>query len=105
MASQRRIRTRLCDRCLKEVSEGTGSFYEIRAQIVADPTPPTLDPTLDPSEILRRYEETLAELEQANPRDALDGVVRWRVWTLCNPCLEIWLDDPFPRDSATPKGH
>lgn len=99
MASPRRIRTRLCDRCLKEVSEGTGSFYEVRAQIVADPTPPTLDPKLETSEILRRYQETLAELEHTHPGDALDGVVRSRVWTLCNPCLEIWLDDPFSRDS------
>jgi hypothetical protein len=77
------------------VSEGTGSFYEIRAQIVADPTPPILDPTPEPSEILRRYQETLAELEQTRPSDALDGVVRHRVWTLCNPCLEVWLDAPF----------
>lgn len=86
---------RLCDRCLGELKEGMGEFFEVRVQAVADPSAPVLDLENSAEELEREYEELVASLENLDPREALDQVVRFRNWTLCNRCFEAWFDDPF----------
>lgn len=88
-------RTRLCNRCNQELPEGRGAFFEIRVEVVADPTPPFLDVELEEQEICSQYKQLIVELEQVGPLDALNQVVRRRIWSLCNRCVESWLDDPF----------
>ena len=91
-------RTRLCDRCLKEIPEGRGKFFEVRVEIVSDPTIQELDDEPTPGNIRSQIRELAIELEQIGPTDAMEQVYRRRVWTLCNPCLDLWLEAPFGKD-------
>lgn len=87
--------TRLCERCLVEIVEGQGEFFEVRVEAVADPSPPVLDEVREIEDIQREYAELIEQLKHTSALDANNQVYRRRVWTLCNECLEAWLEDPF----------
>jgi hypothetical protein len=87
--------TRLCDRCLKEIQEGAGKFFEVHVQAFGDPTPPFLDSGPDSEDIRSEYEELVKQLADTSPSDAMDQVHQRRVWTLCNSCFATWIDEPF----------
>ena len=75
--------------------EGKGEFFEVRVAAVADPTPPVLDGEVDAEELRSQYAEIVEQLKNMSTLDANNQVIRQRIWTLCNACLEAWLEDPF----------
>lgn len=87
-------RTRLCERCLTEVPEGKGEFFEVRVEAVADPTPPVLE-SEELEDLRSQYAELIEQLKNVSALEANNQVYRRRVWSLCNACLEAWLEDPF----------
>jgi hypothetical protein len=90
----RKTGERLCDRCLRQVEEGKGAFFQVTVDAVADPTPPNFDglEDEDPGEAYRRL---LEKLRRISEREAMDQIHRRRIFTLCNPCLDTWLESPF----------
>lgn len=83
----------LCARCSAELTPGTGNFYQVDIQAVADPYPPSL-PDWDPVTIRRELERTIDELRDVSPREALDQVFRRLTIHLCIRCYTAWIEDP-----------
>ena len=86
--------SRLCARCSIELKPGTGNFYVVQIEALADPAPPSFsneDLRHDPrAEIERLIEQMRASSEQ----ELLDQVYRRRVIYLCGPCYRQWIEDP-----------
>lgn len=87
---------RLCDRCLRTVSEGRGEFYEVRIEAVADPSPPDMNAEngLNAEELRNEIDQIVESLEDVSPQEAQDQVMRTLVMSLCNDCFSGWIDDP-----------
>jgi hypothetical protein len=83
-----------CARCGIELTPGTGNFYVVQIEAVADPTLPSFseeDLQHDPRpEIERLIEQMRASSEQ----ELLDQVYRRLVVYLCGPCYRQWIEDP-----------
>ncbi len=82
-----------CARCAAELQPGTGTFYQVTIEAVADPSPPVAtDESAD--ELRRRIEETIAQLAGTSAQEALDQVYRRLVLHLCGPCYRVWIENP-----------
>jgi hypothetical protein len=84
----------LCARCLAELRPGSGDFYRIHIEAVADPTPPNDDEDLPPEELRRRIEDLVEQLGDVSEREAMDQVCRRLTLHLCGPCYRRWIEDP-----------
>jgi hypothetical protein len=81
-----------CDRCTTELQPGTGTFYRVTIEAVADPTPPVLE---QPEGDLReRIERLIAQMSDLSEREAMDQVHRRLTLYLCIPCYREWIEDP-----------
>jgi hypothetical protein len=83
----------LCARCGVALRPGSGNFYRISIEAVADPSPPDL-PDLDPADIRAQIEQALARLRDVTEQEALAQVIRRLTLHLCGPCYRRWIDDP-----------
>lgn len=79
---------------MSELTPGDGSFFEVRIEAVADPTPPEVDIHRTPEEIRREIEALCAELSSLSEQEALDEVHRQVVIFLCGPCYRVWIENP-----------
>lgn len=84
----------LCARCGVELRPGSGDFYVVRIEALADPTPPSFteeDLLHDPrAEIERLIEQMRGVSEQ----ELVDQVYRRLILYLCGPCYRQWIEDP-----------
>jgi len=92
MANESKVR--LCDRCLCQVEEGKGAFFQVTIDAIADPTPPNLD-GLEGEDPGAAYRRLLEKLRRLSEREAMEQVHRRRIFNLCIPCLDAWLESPF----------
>jgi hypothetical protein len=83
-----------CARCAAELEPGTGSFYQVRIEAVADPTPPNLSDEDLPEDISAEIQRLVAEMESLSPQEAMDQVCRRMTIFLCTPCYQRWIEDP-----------
>ena len=83
----------LCARCAVELRPGTGDFYVVRIEAVADPSPPRFS-----EEDLRHDHRTEIERLIEQMRDLseqlMDQVYRRLLLYLCGPCYRQWIEDP-----------
>ena len=87
-------RSLLCARCGTELKPGTGNFYVVQIEALADPTPPTFsdeDLQHDPRAEIERLIEQMRELSE---QELLDQVYRRLVVYMCGPCYRRWIEDP-----------
>jgi hypothetical protein len=73
---------------------GTGSFYVVRIEAFADPTPPEItidDLSRDLDAEIERLIERAQELSEA---EMMDQVYRRLTLLLCWPCYRHWIEDP-----------
>jgi hypothetical protein len=82
-----------CARCASELQPGTGTFYQITIEAVADPSPPVVTDE-SAAQLRRRIEETIAELAGTSAQEALDQVHRRLVLHFCGPCFRVWIENP-----------
>lgn len=87
----------LCARCLVPLEPGTGSFFRVTIEAVADPSPPALDEDVSADELRRRIEALLKQMKDVSEREAMDQVHRRLVLHLCGPCYRQWIEDPAGR--------
>ena len=83
-----------CHRCGTILKPGEGSFYLVRIEAMADPTPPTFS-----EEDLRRdfkaeIRQLIYQMRDLSEREAMDQVYRSLVLYLCNPCYLQWIENP-----------
>src|SRR5438105_2915513 len=65
-----------CARCAAELRPGTGSFFQVTIEAVADPAPPVL-PAPEPDRDLRQeIKKLIAQLEDVSAQEAMDQVIR-----------------------------
>jgi hypothetical protein len=83
-----------CDRCAALLKPGEGSFYVVRIEAFADPTPPSFsvdDLMRDAKAEIRRLVDELGVL---SAQEAMDQVYRRLVLYLCGPCYRRWIENP-----------
>jgi hypothetical protein len=83
-----------CDRCAAELRPGTGNFYQVNIEAVADPSPPDLDAEEQPEDLRKEIELLLAEMADLSPQEAMDQVHRRLTLCLCVPCYRRWIENP-----------
>jgi hypothetical protein len=84
----------LCARCGIELKPGTGNFYVVQIEALADPTPPSFsdkDLQHDPRE---EIECLIEQMRASSEQELLDQVYRRRVVYLCGPCYRQWIEAP-----------
>ena len=81
-----------CDRCGTELRPGTGNFYVVKIEAVADPAPPTMpEPDID---LRQEIERLLARMRELSEQEAMDQVYRRVVLYLCRTCYSDWIEKP-----------
>jgi hypothetical protein len=83
-----------CNRCLAELEPGTGSFYRVFIEGVADPTPPNITAEDLASDVRGKIERLIARMGDLSEQEALDQVYRRLTFYLCGPCFREWIEHP-----------
>jgi hypothetical protein len=84
----------LCARCTAELEPGTGVLYRVTIEAVADPTPPTISAANLDTDIRKRIEELLQQMQDLSAQEAMDQVYRRLTLYLCGPCYRHWIENP-----------
>ena len=84
----------LCARCSVELRPGSGEFFQITIEAVADPSGPVLLGEESSSELRDKIGRLLDGLSQLSEREAMDQVHRRLVIHLCNRCYSTWIENP-----------
>ncbi|HXG08262.1 MAG TPA: hypothetical protein VNK04_00570 [Gemmataceae bacterium] len=84
-----------CARCAAELRPGTGNFYQVTIEAVADPAAVVeSDESLTAAELRERIEQLLAGMEGVSAQEAMDQVYRRLVLYLCGRCYRQWIENP-----------
>ena len=83
-----------CARCSVQLHPGSGDFFQITIEAVADPSPPNLLDEDSTSRLRGRINQLIDDLRDVSEREAMDQVRRRLVIHLCNPCYRGWIDNP-----------
>lgn len=84
----------LCARCARELHPGTGDFYRVTIEAVADPTPPTISGEDLAGDLRKRIEQLLQQMKDLSAQEAMDQIYRRLTLYLCGPCYRQWIEDP-----------
>jgi hypothetical protein len=76
------------------LTPGSGNFYCVTIEAVADPTPPTVSAEDLARDHRKEIERLLAQLEGLSEEEALAQVYRRLTLYLCGPCYRQWIEDP-----------
>jgi hypothetical protein len=86
--------TLFCARCMAELEPGIGSFYRVTIEAVADPTPPTIPAEELSTDIRKRIEHLLQQMQDLSAQEATDQVYRRLILYLCGSCYRTWIENP-----------
>ena len=78
----------------RNLHPGSGAFFQITIEAVADPSPPVVPGDESPSVLRRRIDRLIEELRDVSEREAMDQVHRRLVIHLCNRCYRGWIENP-----------
>jgi hypothetical protein len=84
----------LCHRCGIELHPGSGDFYVVRIEAVADPSGPVLEDDDPDRDIHREIEELVKRMSDLTEQEAMDQVYRRLTLHLCTGCYRAWIEDP-----------
>lgn len=85
-----------CARCAARLRPGSGTFYRVTIEAVADPTPPSFSEEDLAADVREQIEALLARLQTMSEEEAMNQVYRRRVIYLCGPCYRKWIENPTP---------
>ncbi len=85
-----------CHRCGAQLTAGEGSFYIVKIEAFADPTPPPVDESLALGEISAEIDQLLKQMNDFSEQELMDQVHRRLTLLLCVGCYQQWIDDPTP---------
>ena len=83
-----------CAHCSLELFPGSGDFFQVTIEAVADPSPPVLQAEESSSALRSRISQLIDDLGQLSEREAMDQVRRRLVIYLCNCCYRVWIENP-----------
>jgi hypothetical protein len=83
-----------CARCAAELEPGSGTFYQVTIEAVADPAGPRVSGEESAADLRRQIEQTLAQMQGLSAREAMDQVYRRLTLHLCVACFRRWIEDP-----------
>ncbi len=84
----------VCLRCGSALTRGDGSFYVVKIEAYADPSPPTIDGDEDPGSIAVEFDALVEQLGELSEQELMDQVYRRMVLLLCRSCYTRWIDNP-----------
>jgi hypothetical protein len=91
----------ICARCAAELEPGTGSFYLIHIEAIADPTPPIVSAEDLAADLRQRIEELIAQMAGMSEQEAMDQIYRRLTLHLCTSCYRTWIENPVgPSDAG-----
>ena len=83
-----------CHRCGTQLTPGEGSFYVVRIEAFADPTPPRVDEQQTQGELSAEIDELIRRMDDLSEQELMDQVYRRMVMLLCTRCYGTWIDNP-----------
>ena len=84
----------VCHRCGAQLSPGDGSFYVVKIEAFADPSPPRPDGGVPVREIEREIDDLVAGLSRMSEQELMDQVYRRLTVLLCRGCYTGWIENP-----------
>ncbi len=84
----------LCHRCGVGLTPGEGSFYVVRIEAFADPTPPLVSTDEPLADIAADFERLIEQMRDMSEQELMDQVYRKLVVLLCLPCYQAWIENP-----------
>ena len=93
-ASSNAAQQPLCHRCGGLLTPGEGSFYIVRIEAFADPTPPDIDTDEPLSDFAAQWENLLEQMRHMSERELMDQVYRKLTLNLCSDCYRRWIENP-----------
>ena len=87
----------VCHQCGVELQPGQGSFYVVRIEAFADPTPPTISLEDLHRDIKAQIDQLVRELSALSDQELMDQVYRRLTIYLCTPCYRQWIENPADR--------
>ena len=87
----------ICHRCGALLTRGDGSFYIVRIEAFADPSPPEItsdDLLKSPEQTIAEYEAILAQMRDLSEQEMMDQVYRKMTLMLCRACYDGWIEQP-----------
>lgn len=84
----------ICARCCCEMQPGTGSFFNIAIEAIADATPPIVSAQDLSRDLRHEIRRLLHQLEDVSAQEAMDQVFRRLTIVLCNACYRDWIENP-----------
>ncbi len=83
-----------CHRCGAELTPGEGSFYVVRIEAFADPTPPRVDDGESLAEIETEMAQLIESMSDLSQQEMMDQVYRRMTILLCAGCYQHWIENP-----------
>lgn len=83
-----------CDRCSTVLTPGRGSFYLVKVEAMADPTPPAFTEGHLGRDVGREIDRLLHRMRDMTEQELLDQVYRRLMIYLCTPCYRRWIENP-----------
>jgi hypothetical protein len=87
-----------CARCAAALHPGSGNFYRVTIEAVADPWPPAVSEEDLARDVRKEIEQLLARMASLSEQEVLDQVYRRLSLYLCGPCYRRWIDNPAGRE-------
>ena len=84
----------VCTRCGAALRPGSGNYYQVTIEAVADPTPPTFFPEDLADDTRQKIERLLDQLQGVSEEEAMAQVYLRRRLFLCAPCCRRWIEHP-----------
>lgn len=84
----------ICHRCGCLLTPGEGSFYIVRIEAVADPSPPLDDPEASQADFVAEWEQLISVMREMSEQELIDQVYRRVILHLCAACYQQWIEDP-----------
>ena len=84
----------ICHSCSSLLTCGEGSFYVVKIEAFADPSPPRLDTNKPGKYLSTEINELIEQMSDMSEQELLDQVYRRLVLLMCRPCYDLWIEDP-----------
>ena len=85
----------VCHGCGAQLTPGKGSFYVVRIEAMADPTPPPLDRDRPIGDIAAEIDQLVRRMETQSEQELIDQVYRRLTMLLCTACYQPWIEKPI----------
>ncbi len=86
--------TLFCHRCGRILHPGSGDFFVVTLEAVADPSPPRIDAEDLADDTQERLKQLASAMENLSAAEAMDQVYRRMILNLCTRCYHDWIEDP-----------